>query len=633
MSKTPKLWKSPAQVNTTDHAFGGEIAGLQDGGYVVVWENAGFHSILGQRYDSAGNKVGGEVLLSPSASNNNYGSPAVTILSNGNVAVAFTHLDSSAPDLDVDIYVRIFGPALDLLRTDTIDTSNAKQTYDPSLTALADGSYVVAYTAGVGDITPTSLPDDTDIVARIVSPTGVVGGQFDIDNQNDNRDLSQLATLSNGNFVAVYQDEFLGSATDSDIRFGIFTPTGAHVGLPGFYVPGANGSLQEHDPDVAALRDGGFVVVWTDPDNGVHIQAAILSNTGTLVRDNITLDSTSTDHEASVVALADGGFLVSWEASGAGDSVSLAQRFDADGDKIGAMFTVKDDDTTGETPQAALLSDGHIAFALDDPSAGGHDVMTSIFSVDTPNDFNADGTSDILWQRDDGTPRVWLMDGLSPIFGVPSPNPGAAWHVIDAGDFDGDGRSDVLWQGSDGTPAIWLMNGTKALSIGAVGPFASGALAGWQVKASGDFNGDGNSDILWQGSDGTPAIWLMDGMNAVWFGAVGPFASGALAGWQIKGSGDFNGDGNSDILWQGSDGTPAIWLMDGTNVLSFGAAGSSNPGPNWQIAGSGDYDGDGNSDILWQGNSGLPAIWLMDGLSATGGAILPNPGSEWHIIA
>jgi large repetitive protein len=238
MSKTPKLWKSPTQVNTTDHAFGGEIAGLQDGGYVVVWENAGFHSILGQRYDSAGNKVGGEVLLSPSASNNNYGSPAVTILSNGNIAVAFTHLDSSAPDLDVDIYVRIFGPALDLLRTDTIDTSNAKQTYDPSLTALADGSYVVAYTAGVGDITPTSLPDDTDIVARIVSPTGVVGGQFDIDNQNDNRDLSQLATLSNGNFVAVYQDEFLGSATDSDIRFGIFTPTGAHVGPRGSMCPG-----------------------------------------------------------------------------------------------------------------------------------------------------------------------------------------------------------------------------------------------------------------------------------------------------------------------------------------------------------------------------------------------------------
>jgi hypothetical protein len=65
---------------------------------------------------------------------------------------------------------------------------------------------------------------------------------------------------------------------------------------------------------------------------------------------------------------------------------------------------------------------------------------------------------------------------------------------------------------------------------------------------------------LWQGSDGTPAIWLMDGTQAAWVGAVGPFNPGPS--WQIKGTGDFNGDGKSDILWQGSDGTPAIWLMD-----------------------------------------------------------------------
>jgi hypothetical protein len=405
MSKAPKLWKSPTQVNTTDFAFGGEIAGLHDGGYVVVWQSGS--AIFGQGYQSAGNKVGGEVKLSP-LDNGSY-APAVTVLPNGNIAVAFTHVDAAAPG-DYEIYVRIFDPALNLLRTDLIDTSNAKQTYNPSLTAFADGSYVVSYTTGVGPITPTSVPDDTDIVARIVSPTGMVGAQFDIDNQNDNRDLSQLATLSNGNFVAVYQDEFLGSETDTDIRYGIFTPTGAHVGLPGFYVPGANGNFDDHSPDVAALRDGGFVVVWTNPDDsnggfGVHIQAAILSNTGTLVRDNITLDSTKTDHEASVVALADGGFLVSWEANGSGGSVSLAQRFDADGDKIGTQVTLKDGDTTGETPQAALLSDGHIAFALGDPSASGHDVTTSIFSVDTPNDFNADGTSDILWSSGTTAPR------------------------------------------------------------------------------------------------------------------------------------------------------------------------------------------------------------------------------------
>src|SRR5262245_54738574 len=206
MTTTPKLWKAPTPVNTTDFAFGGRIVGLQDGGYVVIWENAAYHSILGQRYDSAGNKVGGEVELTPVASLNNYFSPAVTVLSNGNIAVDFAYLEASALD-DVDIQVRIFDPTLKLLHTDFVDTSNAKQTFAPSITALADVGYAVSYTAGVGAITPTSIPDDTDIVARIVSATAVVGAQFDIDNQDDNRNFSQLATLSNGNLVEVYQDE------------------------------------------------------------------------------------------------------------------------------------------------------------------------------------------------------------------------------------------------------------------------------------------------------------------------------------------------------------------------------------------------------------------------------------------
>ena len=124
---------------------------------------------------------------------------------------------------------------------------------------------------------------------------------------------------------------------------------------------------------------------------------------------------------------------------------------------------------------------------------------------------------------------------------------------------------------------------------------------------------------------------MMDGAHVDWLGTVGPFNPGP--NWEIKGTGDFNGDGRSDILWQGSDGTPAIWLMDGASAVSVGVAGWFNPGPSWEVKGAADVNGDGNSDILRQGSNGTPAVWLMDGLSATAVAGLPNLGADWHIIA
>jgi len=248
-------------------------------------------------------------------------------------------------------------------------------------------------------------------------------------------------------------------------------------------------------------------------------------------------------------------------------------------------------------------------------------------------DFNDDGKSDILWQNDNGTPSIWLMNGFAAqstgaagLF-----NPGPSWHIKATGDFNFDGPADILWQNDDGTPAIWLMNGLTVLINGPAGAFNPGPS--WQIKATGDFNNDGRSDILWQGADGTPAIWLMNGLTVLANHAAGPFNPGPS--WQIKATGDFNNDGRSDILWQNSDGTPAIWLMDGMNAIGIGAVGPFNPGPSWQIKATGDYNGDQKSDILWQGADGTPAIWFMDGMNFIGGSAAGsfNPGPDWHVIA
>src|SRR6185295_8405633 len=108
-----------------------------------------------------------------------------------------------------------------------------------------------------------------------------------------------------------------------------------------------------------------------------------------------------------------------------------------------------------------------------------------------------------------------------------------------------------------------------------------------------DFDSDGHSDILWQNADGTPVVWLTNGTTLISASNVG-FNPGTA--WHAIGAGDFNGDGKADILWQNADGTPAVWLMDGLNIQS-GANVGFNPGPTWHVIGAGDFNGDGKADI------------------------------------
>ena len=58
--------------------------------------------------------------------------------------------------------------------------------------------------------------------------------------------------------------------------------------------------------------------------------------------------------------------------------------------------------------------------------------------------------------------------------------------------------------------------------------------------------------------------------------------------------------------------------MNGTNVIGAAAVGA-NPGPSWKAIGTGDYNGDGHSDILLQNTSGQVGIWEMNGTNVIGG--------------
>jgi hypothetical protein len=98
----------------------------------------------------------------------------------------------------------------------------------------------------------------------------------------------------------------------------------------------------------------------------------------------------------------------------------------------------------------------------------------------------------------------------------------------------------------------------------------------------------------------------------------------------VKQVGDFNGDGMSDILWGHTDGSIAIWLMNGLNPS--GGAVLLGPGSSWSVRRTGDYDGDGKSDLLLQHADGRTAIWLMNGLSISNVGNLLAAGTGWSPV-
>jgi FG-GAP repeat len=40
------------------------------------------------------------------------------------------------------------------------------------------------------------------------------------------------------------------------------------------------------------------------------------------------------------------------------------------------------------------------------------------------------------------------------------------WSIVETGDYNGDGKSDILWHDSSGNVAIWFVNGTQVTPAG-----------------------------------------------------------------------------------------------------------------------------------------------------------------------
>ena len=248
-------------------------------------------------------------------------------------------------------------------------------------------------------------------------------------------------------------------------------------------------------------------------------------------------------------------------------------------------------------------------------------------TISDAGDFNGDGFDDVLIgaERADGndtdTGAVYLLFGTAAGFpaqlplslldgtigfqivsNIPSTELG--FGLTGAGDFNNDGFDDLLIGAGDSN-FNGINSGSAYLVFGSAGPFGNSLdvatlngtngfridgnpadLLGRAVSEAGDFNNDGFDDLL-IGAEGlasngpnTGGAYLLFGSNATMptvfrvsalDGTSGFQINGVAAeneaGAEVRGGGDFNGDGFSDLLIGSEDDSA---LSSGDAYVVFG---------------------------------------------------------------
>ncbi|MCU0548576.1 MAG: DUF4347 domain-containing protein [Leptolyngbya sp. Prado105] len=276
----------------------------------------------------------------------------------------------------------------------------------------------------------------------------------------------------------------------------------------------------------------------------------------------------------------------------------------------------------GNAGNDRMLGDnGLFDFAYAGDTAVGADTNLSTLDVIKTTDPTLGGNDSIFGGA--GEDQVIGGSGSDFVAGDDGVDPTVVltreWTVAERGDFNGDGNVDILWRNQvRGDVAVWLMNGKDILDYAVILPSVP---SNWSIAGVNDFNNDGKDDLLWRDrNSGDVAVWLMNG-RSIQSSAI--TLSSVPLNWTIKGIADLNNDKRADLVWRDrNSGDVAVWLMNGTQIQSRGIALSSVP-LSWEIEGVVDLNNDGNTDLVWRDrNTGDVAAWLMNGIQIQSSAII-----------
>ncbi|MBS7455572.1 FG-GAP-like repeat-containing protein [Coralloluteibacterium stylophorae] len=228
---------------------------------------------------------------------------------------------------------------------------------------------------------------------------------------------------------------------------------------------------------------------------------------------------------------------------------------------------------------------------------------------------NEQNKDDLVFADNDAaTLHAWLMVGTDRRARLAGESVNGSWRLVGSGDLDGDGRVDLLWQSASGELFAGRTRGGIA-GIGYAGLGKAGSWEGWHVGGVGDVDGDGKDDILFVNPLRKRYMtWLMDGTRIRRKNASVAYN----AAYTLVAHGDFNGDGKLDVLWQRPNTTLRIWLGDGRTLSARNGELGEKPASGYTVAGAGDVTGDGKDDILVVNASrNRAAFWTVSGMKVT----------------
>ena len=199
----------------------------------------------------------------------------------------------------------------------------------------------------------------------------------------------------------------------------------------------------------------------------------------------------------------------------------------------------------------------------------------------------------------------------------------AAWASQGAtkvsGDFNGDGRTDIALTGPRGWTGmpVAFANGDGSWTVrnNWTPTFAAWASQGAAVL-TGDFNGDGRADMALTGVRGWTGMPVAFSNGDGTFTVVNNYVP-EFAGWATSGAkpivADFNGDRRADVALTGGWGWITLPVAfsngDGNFTVTNGVMANF---PGWAASGAtkivGDFNGDGRADIALTGVAGWASI-------------------------